>query len=155
MSAQQFEHDGFNSPNEVEVAKRAARHTPPAYSPENPAPLRRDGESIADYRVRCGWDAALHTPAERIVMNDAVQAACQRYAHGNGSSVSIVAAVLRAAGYEALLQGLNDTASICIVPASNQQEHEFDAAELRRKLFAANDCARSAIAAATGSASHG
>jgi hypothetical protein len=36
----------------------AALHTPPAYSPENPAPLRRDGESIADYRARCGWDAA-------------------------------------------------------------------------------------------------
>jgi hypothetical protein len=60
MSAQQFEHDGFNSPNEVEVAKRAALRTPPAYSPENPAPLRRDGESIADYRIRCGWDAAVH-----------------------------------------------------------------------------------------------
>jgi hypothetical protein len=28
MSAQQFEHDGFNSPNEVEMAKRAALHTP-------------------------------------------------------------------------------------------------------------------------------
>lgn len=27
----------------------SAQHTP--------SPLRRDGESIADYRVRCGWDA--------------------------------------------------------------------------------------------------
>jgi hypothetical protein len=26
------------------------------YGPENPPPLRRDGESVADYRVRCGWD---------------------------------------------------------------------------------------------------
>lgn len=26
------------------------------YSPENPPPLRRPGESVADYRVRCGWD---------------------------------------------------------------------------------------------------
>lgn len=28
------------------------------YSPENPPPLRRDGESVEDYRARCGWDRA-------------------------------------------------------------------------------------------------
>jgi hypothetical protein len=89
-----------------------------------------------------------HTATD-IAANEAVQAACQRYAHGNGSSAAIVAAVLRAAGHEALLQGLRDTASICVLPASNQQEHEADAAELRRKLFAAKDCARDAIAKAS------
>lgn len=40
---------------------------PGRYSPENPPPLRREGESVEDYRVRCGWDAprvsAQHTPA--------------------------------------------------------------------------------------------
>lgn len=43
-----------------------AKHTPARYSPENPPPLRRVGESVEDYRVRCGWDApkqsAMHTP---------------------------------------------------------------------------------------------
>lgn len=44
----------------------SAQQTPQRYSPENPPPLRRDGESVEDYRVRCGWDApkasAQHTP---------------------------------------------------------------------------------------------
>jgi hypothetical protein len=35
----------------------SAQHTPARYSPENPPPLRREGETVEDYRVRCGWDA--------------------------------------------------------------------------------------------------
>lgn len=33
------------------------QHTPKRYSQDNPAPLRRDGETVEAYRVRCGWDA--------------------------------------------------------------------------------------------------
>jgi hypothetical protein len=94
--------------------------------------------------------SAQHTPD--IAADEAVQAACQRYAHGNGSSAAIVSAVLQAAGHATLLQGLHDTASLCVLPAS-QQEHEADVADLRRKLFAAKDCARAAIAKAAESAS--
>lgn len=35
----------------------STQHTPRRYSPENPPPLRREGESVEDYRIRCGWDA--------------------------------------------------------------------------------------------------
>lgn len=41
---------------------------------------------------------------ERIALNDEFQAACQRYAHGNGSSMAIAGAALRAAGMPELLQ---------------------------------------------------
>lgn len=27
-----------------------------SYGPDNPPPLRRDGESVQDYRIRAGWD---------------------------------------------------------------------------------------------------
>jgi hypothetical protein len=95
--------------------------------------------------------SAQHTPVW-LVNDEAVQAACQRYAHANGSSEAIVAAVLRAAGHQALLEGVRSVASICALPASNQEEHEFSAPELRRKLRAALSCARAAIAKATRSA---
>jgi hypothetical protein len=32
-------------------------HTPKRYTQDTPAPLRRDGETVEAYRVRCGWDA--------------------------------------------------------------------------------------------------
>jgi hypothetical protein len=92
--------------------------------------------------------AALHTPAERIVMNDAVQAACQRYAHGNGSSVSIVAAVLRAAGHDDLVEALKllDEA-FCA--------DDYGTREGRDKGRKALIAARAACEKAAGSASHG
>lgn len=48
---------------------------------------------------------AQHAP-ERLVFDEAVQEACQRYAHSNGSSAAIVSAVLRAAGHAELLEAL-------------------------------------------------
>lgn len=41
---------------------------------------------------------------EQIALNDEFQAACQRYAHGNGSSMAIAGAALRAVGVPELLQ---------------------------------------------------
>ncbi|WP_019247820.1 hypothetical protein, partial [Bordetella pertussis] len=41
---------------------------------------------------------------ERVALNDEFQAACQRYAHGNGSSMAIAGEALRAAGMPELLQ---------------------------------------------------
>lgn len=40
----------------------------PPYSPENPPPLRRDGESVEDYRVRCGWDEPKASKREQVVI---------------------------------------------------------------------------------------
>ena len=43
---------------------------------------------------------------ERIALDDQFQAACQRYAHGNGSSHAIAAAAARASGVAGLLEAL-------------------------------------------------
>jgi len=43
---------------------------------------------------------------ERIALDDQFQAACQRYAHGNGSSHAIAAAAVRAISAPELLEAL-------------------------------------------------
>src|SRR3546814_14616200 len=53
---------------------------------------------------------------ERAALDEQFQAACQRYAHGNGSSQAVAAAALRAAGASELLEALQSIVSECDGP---------------------------------------
>jgi hypothetical protein len=56
MSVQQFEHDGFNSPNEVEVARFGVQHTPgPWQVVVTEHPHYRGGTHI-ERRIFTAWD---------------------------------------------------------------------------------------------------
>ena len=92
------------------------------------------------------------TPAEDVAFDENFQAACQRYAHGNGSSVSIAAAALRAAGIGNALPELRAARALCVLPASGQQEHDTSAQDLRRRLSLVRD-AIDAVLAKAGDAS--
>lgn len=59
---------------------------------------------------------------ERAVLDQAFQAACQRYAHGNGSSHAIAAAALRAAGMSELLKELKQLAHGTLLDEVNHDD---------------------------------
>ena len=53
---------------------------------------------------------------ERATLDEQFQAACQHYAHGNGSSQAVAAAALRAVGAPEMLKALQSIVSECDGP---------------------------------------
>jgi hypothetical protein len=77
-TVQPFEHDGFNSPNEVEVAKRAALHTPGPWSVKHDAYIvqqahadRPIGAHVDPLIDREKYAHTICTMAQRFGVNEA------------------------------------------------------------------------------------
>ncbi|GAB1578636.1 hypothetical protein [Bordetella petrii] len=93
---------------------------------------------------------------ERAALDEQFQAACQRYAHGNGSSQAIAAAALRAAGAPELLEALEKRAQVDTAYARlamsdvEHDDHERLLQQIEQAEDAAKAAGRAAIAKAKG-----
>lgn len=86
----------------------------------------------------------------RVAQDEAFQAACQRYAHGNGSSSGIAAAALRAYGAEELLAALEGYVEAVNEERERRTKHHAQMHVAYDKMRECERVARAALAKARG-----